>query len=74
MRARRARRLVMIGPTATKRAVPHRYKADPNVPGTCLCHLIKNHRLHDPAAVAAAEAGQRAVLAEEHRRLGERED
>jgi hypothetical protein len=68
------RRLVITGPAATKRAQPHRYNADPDAPGTCRCRLVKGHRLHDAAAVAAAEAEQRNAQVEERRRLGEQED
>jgi len=64
-------RRVVNGPSATRQARPHGYEGDPDVPGTCRCHLVKAHRLHDPDVVAAFEADQGAIAAEERRRFGE---
>ncbi|MBG0560703.1 hypothetical protein [Actinoplanes aureus] len=75
MTATSARRLVVEhGPRTTERAKPHEYDADPDSPGTCRCRLIKAHRLHDPAAVAEADAVAREGQEEQLRRLGERQD
>ncbi|WP_433793958.1 hypothetical protein [Actinoplanes sp. CA-252034] len=63
---------VEIGPRSTRSATAHAYAANPAVPGTCArCHLIKGHRLHNPAEVAKADEALSTAAAEERRRLGE---
>lgn len=59
----------------TKARVAHPFATDPATPGVCkVCLLIKPNAVHDPAAVAAAQADAHEAQTEERRRLGERED
>ena len=64
--------LVVHGPKATSSATPHNF--DETSPGVCRCHLIRAHRIHDPARVAEHRAAIQAQQDEHLRRVGERED
>ncbi|GAA1026876.1 hypothetical protein GCM10009557_06150 [Virgisporangium ochraceum] len=52
---------------ARTRAKTHLYVRDPNVPGFCTCGLIRKHVSHEVPPVSGEQ------LADEARRLGERE-